>query len=195
MSWYHYCLSWIAVWLQPMREFNKLPSVRPSTIAVGLPLIVCASMLAGSVLADESSRTRAFLNGIVGAWNGQAVTTPSGPRPYDMTFTRQSNNSVTATANPGNSQHHWTFSISKGQLHLSFLSTFRGNRTPRRFLPATFEEQGSVFRTKRPDRLTVRIRLTNECLDINVFRHARLHVAIRSVRGRKVGLCVVSQSP
>ena len=178
-----------------MREFKNLPSVRPSTIAVGLPLIVCASMLAGSVLADEKPRTRAFLNGIVGAWKGRAVTTPSGPRPYDMTFTRQSNTSVTATANPGNSQHHWTFSISKGQLHLSFLSTFRGNRTPRRFLPAIFEKQESVFRTKRPDHLTVRIRLTSECLNINVFRHARLHVAIKLVRGRKVGPCVILQPP
>ncbi len=178
MSALRFCMA------EAMDSSGKSLSVKSFATAAGLLAVSHSASLVGRALADEKPRAAKFLGGIVGAWNGRAVTTPSGSRPYDMTFTEQTGVGVTATANPGNSRHRWTFYVADGQLHLTFLSTFRGNRTPRRFSPATFEEQEVVFRTKRSDRLTVRIRLTENRLDVNVFRHSRLHVAIELTRGQ-----------
>lgn len=124
----------------------------------------------------------AFLNRLVGAWTGKAETTPTGPRPYNMTFKRLADGRVAAAAHPGRAIHRWWFGASQSRLHLTFLTTFQGNRVPQRFRPAVFAGEEAVFNTDRADRLTVRVLLRRDSLSINVYRRDRLHVAIRLLR-------------
>ena len=132
----------------------------------------------------EDPRVMAFLDRLVGPWTGRAETTPAGPRPYDMTFVRAADGHITATAEPGNSTHHWTFLAADGGLQLVFLTTFAGNRDPQRFLPAMFAGEEARFATTRADGLEVRVRPISERLQIDVLRRGRLHVAIQLVKGK-----------
>jgi hypothetical protein len=149
-------------------------------------LVVLLAAAAAWPLSAQGADARvvAFLDRPAGPWVGRAETTPSGPRPYDMTFVRRADGGLEAAASPGASTHHWTFLAAAGGLELTFLSTFAGNREPQRFAPATFAgEEARFTTTKRPDRLEVRVRPGRERLEIDVLRHGRLHVGIRLQRG------------
>jgi hypothetical protein len=141
-----------------------------------------AAITCGDRARAEDPRATAFLDRLVGPWTGRAETTPAGPRPYDMTFVRTPDSCIKATAEPGNSTHHWTFLAADGRLQLVFLTTFAGNRDPQHFFPATFVGEEARFATERTDGLEVRVRPTAERLEIDVLRRGRLHVAIRLVK-------------
>ena len=153
-----------------------------AAIAILITLLATTTSSDGAHAGDP--HVTAFLKGLIGSWTGRAETTPVGPRPYDMTFKRLADGRTAATANPGRSVHHWWFSATNGRLHLTFLTTFQGNRDPQQFLPATFKTDEAVFATNRTDRLMVRVLLRHERLQIDVLRHGRLHIAIRLVKER-----------
>lgn len=127
----------------------------------------------------DAGRIDAFLAQLEGSWQGQAVITPMGPRPYDITFQRNAQGHLEGAANPGAALHYWTFYREDQVLKLRFLSTFGGNREPI-FLTATPEANGAwLFRALRPDFLTVRVSAEPQAVIIQVFHHDRLHVEIR----------------
>jgi hypothetical protein len=138
-----------------------------------IPTGLCAQALA-------PARSEAFLASLAGAWQGQAIMTPVGPRPYDINFQRNTQGHLEGEANPGAAIHYWTFYQENGHLTLRFLSTFAGNRQPL-FLQATGEAAAGVirFRARQPDFLAVHVRPATNAATIRVFLHGQLHVDIR----------------
>ena len=157
-------------------------SYRLATVAVLTAVLVTVAPYDSAPAGDANAT--GWLDGLIGSWAGRADTTPVGPRPYDMTFKRLADGRIAAMANPGRAIHHWWFSQARGRLHLTFLTTFQGNREPQPFLPATFESGKAIFTTRRADRLSVHVLLRHRRLAIDVLRHGRLHVAIRLNRTR-----------
>ena len=153
----------------------------------GLILMLATLALAGlapgaDAGAPDSRRINAFLAGIDGQWQGQAVITPIGPRPYDIDFARNAAGEVEGAAYPGDAIHIWTFYRQGERLRLRFLSTFRGNRQPI-FLTASGEVGGTlIFHALQPDFLEIRIEAEPQALAIRVLHHQRLHVEIRLQR-------------
>jgi hypothetical protein len=152
--------------------------------AAGLLLLTAALHAAGIApaagerpLAD--AEIASFLDRIQGAWQGQAVLAPIGPRPYDISFARNAAGEIEGAAEPGGATHTWTFHRDGEGLKLRFLTTFRGNREPM-LLTARGEWDGTlVFRALRPEFLSVRMRVETQILVIRVFHGDRLHVEIR----------------
>jgi hypothetical protein len=146
------------------------------TLAV---LLVRCLALAAEVEPLDASRIDAFLAELEGKWQGQAVITPIGPRPYDIAFRRNGQGHLEGAAEPGGAVHHWAFYREGQSLKLRFLSTFRGNRQPI-FLTATARAGGAwIFRATKPDFLEVRVRPESQAVTIQVLHHDRLHVEIR----------------
>ena len=144
------------------------------------PLLIGHAETISSAKAYNLNQAQAFLKRLSGRWTGQAITTPLGRRPYDMTFATASGGQVAAIAYPRvNTEHHWRFRIAEGRLRLVFLTTFGGNKAPQEFLPAAFVDETAEFRTERADRLTVKVRIKEKRLEIDVFRHGGIHVSIR----------------
>jgi hypothetical protein len=120
-----------------------------------------------------------FLARIEGAWQGQALITPIGPRPYDITFARNAAGEFEGAAEPGDATHIWAFHRNGETLELRFLSTFRGNRQPILMTAADEVDGAVIFSAVRPAFLQVRIRAESQTLMIRVFHGDRLHVEIR----------------
>ncbi len=119
-----------------------------------------------------------FLTTLEGTWDGAAVVTPVGPRPYDITFQRTPSGEVTGAAYPGAATHYWTF-FRRGQtLGLRFLSTFRGNRQPIQLEAKRLEDESIVFRADHPDYLEVHIERGSPTIFVRVFLRHRPHVEI-----------------
>jgi hypothetical protein len=129
--------------------------------------------------APRSERIDGFLASLAGQWTGTATTTPLGPLPYDLAFSRCTDNSVHGTANPGAAIHAWTFYRQGAHLRLRFLSTFRGNRDPILLTAESETDEGAmVFRAERPEFLRVLVKVGEANATIQVLHHDRLHVEI-----------------
>ena len=153
--------------------------------AVAGLLLLLAALNAASMApaADErlldASDVSAFLDRIQGAWQGEAIVTPIGPRPYDISFAPNAAGEIEGTAEPGGATHTWSFHRDGEGLKLRFLTTFRGNRDPV-LLAARSERDGEViFQALRPEFLSVRIRAEAQTVVMRVFHGDRLHVEIR----------------
>jgi hypothetical protein len=135
-------------------------------------------------IEEVGAHARKFLIGLAGAWQGQAVITPIGPRPYDITF-EFADTCVTGQADPGAARHRWTFCPTADGLRLRFLSTFRGNRQPR-LLHAVPEREGAVvFDAPNPRELQVSVESSPNRITVRVMRQYRLHVQIEWSRPPK----------
>jgi hypothetical protein len=124
----------------------------------------------------------AFLDALIGNWDGQAVQTPRGPLPYDIDFTCDAHSAVNGTANPDAALHHWRFLVEGGKLRLRFLTTFGGNTTPIWLNAETVSPNAARFRADHPPYLHVEITNTGENANIEVFLRDKPHVHIRLAR-------------
>ena len=145
--------------------------MKPFHLGILLTLLISTDLYA-QALAPE--RSKAFLASLEGAWQGQAIVTPIGPRPDDITFQRNAQGHLEGNANPGAAIHDWIFYRENGQLKLRFLSTFAGNRQPR-FLVATGEAAAGAirFRARQPDFLAVHVRPATNAATVQVFLHGQ----------------------
>jgi hypothetical protein len=129
-----------------------------------------------------SAQIKNFLAALEGSWDGEAVITPVGPRPYDITFKRSAPRRVEGAAHPGASIHYWVFYEADQSLKLRFLSTFAGNRQPT-FLQAINEADGTVvFRASDPHFLEVRVTVKTHTATIHIILRGEHHVEIQLER-------------
>jgi hypothetical protein len=146
-------------------------------------MAVLAAIAAGAPAADGDGlapgRAEAFLSDLVGEWRGEAVTTPIGARPYDISFVRTVTGEIEGSARPGGAVHRWTFGRDRDRVRLRFLTTFGGNREPLLLTASEASEQGLVFRAQRPAFLSVRFEVSAESARIRVYHGEGLHVEIR----------------
>jgi hypothetical protein len=154
--------------------------------------ILMVVILTGTMAVDLGAKERTypgrekfaiFLSAIEGSWKGKAVTTPVGPRPYDITFQRAGAYKLEGQAEPGDvSTHYWTFFLDEQLPALRFLSTFAGNRQPV-FLEATNERKGEwKFNTQDPDYLEVHVKPRHDDLTIRIYLRREFHVEIKLIR-------------
>jgi hypothetical protein len=147
-----------------------------------IALLVTPILPAAAEEPLDAASAAAFLERIGGAWQGQAVITPIGPRPYDIRFAHNDAGEIEGAAEPGGATHTWTFRQRDSGLTLRFLSTFRGNRQPILLTASGMSDGAVIFHALRPDFLQVRIRADAQTLVMRVFHGDRLHVEIRLQR-------------
>ncbi len=143
---------------------------------IGLPLGHANEPVAERTLDVEE--IEGFLTNITGAWRGNAVLTPVGPLPYDITFTRMGDNGVEGAADPGAAIHYWRFVKQEDGVKLRFLSTFRGNTEPIYLLARSRLGKAVVFRALDPSYLEVHVSLAARDSFIRVLLRDELHVEI-----------------
>lgn len=165
---------------------RKVPRPRFVRVWLAVPMwVIVLGCIGIAVAAAEHlspQAAEAFLQALVGDWNGEAVRTPRGPLPYDIAFTQGPNDDVAGVANPGAALHYWTFFLEDGRLRLRFLTTFRGNTEPT-WLTAERGTEGTVqFRAERPPYLTVQVTPKREAVEINVMLRGEAHVDIRLMK-------------
>jgi len=147
---------------------------RTALTALLLGSLDAASSTEGGLTPDGVQQ---FLTGLDGSWQGRAVVTPVGPRPYDIVF-ESAGECVAGHADPGAALHYWTFCPVADGLRLRFLSTFRGNQQPR-LLDATRALGGTVvFSAPDPDELQVHVDRQADRITVRIVRRQRLHVRI-----------------
>jgi hypothetical protein len=155
------------------------PEERRLNLARALMPVAVLCFITGSTLAAEQTLEAAFLDSLIGVWEGRAVQTPIGPAPYDIAFARTDDGAVAGVADPGAALHHWRFVIVDGHLRLRFLSTFRGNERPI-WLYAESLAPGAVrFRGRVLDHLAVGVEPGATELKLDIFLHGKPHVSIR----------------
>ncbi len=71
--------------------------------------------------ALDAADVSAFLGRIQGAWQGEAIITPIGPRPYDISFAPNAAGEIEGAAEPGGAIHTWAFHRDGEDLKLRFL--------------------------------------------------------------------------
>lgn len=131
---------------------------------------------------EADSNIKAFFDVLGGSWQGEAVTTPVGPRPYDISFERREAFWIYGQALPGAAVHHWGFYCENGKLWLRFLSTFRGNLEPT-LLEATAITASEIrFKAKHPDFLKVNVRPEQTHSVFEILHHDKRHVLIELSR-------------
>jgi len=133
---------------------------------------------------EENSSVRTFFGLLSGDWQGQAVTTPVGPGPYDISFERREPFWIYGQAEPGASVHHWGFYCEDGKLWLRFLSTFRGNTNPVLLEATAIAADEIRFRANNPDFLEVTVRPGRDHSQFEVLHHGKRHVLIELERAR-----------
>lgn len=146
-----------------------------------LLLLPITSVSAGPV-CEQDNRVLRFFDQLDGAWQGEAVTTPVGPRPYAINFDRRETFWIYGQADPGAAIHHWGFYCDEGQLWLRFLSTFRGNRTPTMLKAKNISDAEIHFKAIDPAFLEVKIRAGNKQGQFEVLHHGKRHVLIELKR-------------
>ncbi|MDH3695387.1 MAG: hypothetical protein OER96_12545 [Gammaproteobacteria bacterium] len=150
-------------------------------LAFWFAVTFCGNALAHGTFV--STRPAVFIAAIEGQWVGRAEVTPIGPRPYNITFRRTSQGRVEGSTNPGRSAtHYWAFYEENGDLRISFLTTFAGNRDPIFLDAKDWDDNGVLFRAKEPRLLSVRVLSTPDRLLIDVYHWDRPHVSIRLKR-------------
>jgi hypothetical protein len=146
-----------------------------------LSVLFAVSEPAGADCLNDDD-TAAFFNQLTGAWHGEAVTTPVGPRPYNITFERREADWIYGQADPGAALHHWGFYCENGDLWLRFLSTFRGNRDPILLKATTISADETHFKANDPAFLDVRIRPESKHSEFEVLHYGERHVLIKLKR-------------
>ena len=119
-----------------------------------------------------------FFDRLAGDWQGEAVVTPVGPRPYDIRFERLEPFWIYGQANPGAAIHPWGFYCEDDELRLRFLSTFRGNRDPLLLEAVRITDAEVQFKAQAPAFLEVAVRPGNSRSVIEVLHHGERHVLI-----------------
>ena len=154
--------------------------------------VICVLLLSsGSAYAADAaeSRARNLIDRLVavlpGGWDGRAVETPVGPVDYAISFHQCDGELIAGVAELGVSDHYWQFRRSGGELGLTFLSTFRGNRQPTRLVVSDMEDNTVRFHAPELALLTLAVSLTEQGLSIRVFHHHEPHVHIRLTRSEK----------
>ena len=121
-----------------------------------------------------------FIQSVQGNWKGCAVSTPIGPRPYDIHFIKKTSGHIEGVADPGQaSDHYWSYQLEEGVLWLKFLSTFRGNEDPTWLSAIERRNNTIVFRSKRVRKLKVEVTLLDNKQNIDIFLNEKPHVSIR----------------
>ncbi len=146
-------------------------------------LVLLWSTMSVAVPSDcgDDINVQTFFDRMIGEWKGEAVSSPVGPRPYDIAFKRLESKRIYGTADPGAAIHHWGFYCDKGKLWLRFLSTFSGNRDPI-LLEATAINVSEIhFKAKLPTFLEVKIRSGQTQSFIEVLHYNQRHVLIELV--------------
>lgn len=154
-------------------------AVRVATIVLALAIPLPRASAGDAAFAGGNG---AFLQALLGAWEGEAVETPIGPHPYDITFTRNDDGAVSGVADTGPSAHHWHFDERDGELHLRFLTTFRGNATPNHFRVEAQSAGRVSFRAAEPAYLRVDVAPRGHAVHIQVYLHEAPHVRIELTR-------------
>jgi hypothetical protein len=157
----------------------KLRSMNRRRVPETAVLAIVTCLVAISSFAEDRSPGAAFLDKLLGSWNGRAVLTPVGALPYDLDFARTEGGAVAGTADPGAALHHWRFFMVNGQLRLRFLSTFRGNTRPTWLYAEQASPAGAFFRGRDLAHLTVKIKWEANQLRIDIFLQDSPHVSIR----------------
>ena len=153
------------------------------TVRIRLCLFAALTTLTSVCAATEfrlsEERIGAILGILPGYWYGEAIETPVGRMDYDMLFHSCSEGTIAGVANTGASLHYWQFSHRDENLHIRFLSTFAGNRTPVQLIPSLPEGARLNFFAPQQEILTLGITAMQNQIDIRVFHHGKPHVYIR----------------
>ena len=145
-----------------------------------LCFIYIASGFNQSSAQPQSQPYADFIQSVYGNWKGCAVTTPIGPRPYDIHFIKKTSGHIEGVADPGEaSDHYWSYQLEEGVLWLKFLSTFRGNEDPTWLSAVERRNNTIVFRSKRVRKLKVEVKLLDNKQNIEIFLYEKPHVSIR----------------
>lgn len=149
-----------------------------------LSIILCLLWVTGCGYSMEATRRYAdVFHALEGNWKGCAVTTPVGPRPYDIHLQPDGKGVLSGTADTGPvSDHHWSYRMVEDSLHLQFLSTFRGNDIPIRLSATALNVSTVTFRSEKLRKLKVEVTVLENRQDIEVYLHEQPHVSIRLVR-------------
>lgn len=139
----------------------------------------CLALALGCAAAQAAPAS--LVGALEGDWCGEAVRTPVGPLPYDMSFERRPDGAVAGVANPGAALHHWTFSELKDGPRLRFLTTFGGNDEPMH-LVGSAQEDGYRFASAAVPGLALTVSPVGDALDIRVRLDGQPHVAIHLER-------------
>lgn len=144
-------------------------------------LCVCCLLVNTSCRSDSSKISYAdFIKNIQANWKGCAISTPVGPRPYDIHFVKAASGHVNGMADPGPvSNHHWSYQLEGDVLWLRFLSTFRGNDQPIWLSAIDQDKNTIIFRSKRVRKLRVEVSLIGKEHKIEIYLHEKPHVSIR----------------
>jgi hypothetical protein len=149
---------------------------------ISLVLILQVASFSAWSDCDEDSDVQTFFDRLSGAWQGEAVTTPVGPLPYDISFKRREPFWIYGQAMPGAAVHHWGFYCEHGELWLRFLTTFRGNRDPILLQAISITDTQTLFKAKTPAFLQVKIRPGQTHSSFEVMHHGERHVLIELKR-------------
>ena len=125
---------------------------------------------------------RLLFDRLSGDWQGEAVHTPVGPRPYDISFERREPFWIYGQANPGAAIHHWGYYCEDDELRLRFLSTFRGNRDPVFLRAISITDAEIHFKAQTPAFLEVKVRPGYARSVFEVLHHGERHVLIELQR-------------
>lgn len=147
-------------------------------------LTVLCALVSATTWADcqQVPGVALFFERLTGDWRGEAVITPVGPRPYDISFERREPFWMYGQADPGAAIHHWGFYCEDTELRLRFLSTFRGNRDPVLLEAVRITDAGAHFKAQTPAFLEVAVHPGSSRSVIEVLHHGERHVLIELAR-------------
>ncbi|MDE1463970.1 hypothetical protein [Spartinivicinus poritis] len=146
---------------------------------IGVKLSYCLLFWPGAGYADELMPNKGFVSALVGDWRGEALQTPIGQRPYNISFHWVSTQCISGVANNGVSRHTWTFCQNdKNQLVLTFLSDFAGNNTPIHFKVIKTNSEQLTFKANSHPFMEVTVSRYGDVRWINVVHYGKLHVRI-----------------
>ncbi|MEW8507424.1 MAG: hypothetical protein AB2598_12010 [Candidatus Thiodiazotropha sp.] len=150
----------------------------------GPVLILIAALIPTTTWAicQQSAEIRLFFDRLNGAWQGKAMTTPIGPRPYDINFIQRGPFRIYGQANPGAAIHHWDFYCDNERFKLRFLSTFAGNREPLLLEAVRISGTRIDFKAKDPDFLELIVRMGEDHSVFEVLHAGERHVLIELQR-------------
>ncbi|PVV13859.1 MAG: hypothetical protein B6D82_07145 [gamma proteobacterium symbiont of Ctena orbiculata] len=148
-----------------------------------LPILIATLIPATTwALCQQSPEARLFFDRLSGDWQGEAVTTPVGPLPYDISFRHRGPFWIYGEADPGAAIHHWDFYCEDEELLLRFLSTFGGNRDPLLLEPIRITDSEIHFKAQDPDFLEVKVRFGARHSAFEILHYGERHVLIELER-------------
>ncbi len=157
---------------------DTAPGIYPMMRLVTPALVLLIIPFSAQPECEQDSNVQTMFEQLTGDWHGEAVTTPVGPRPYDINFERRDSFWIYGQADPGAAVHHWGFYCEDGRLWLRFLSTFQGNREPILLEAESISDAELRFRAEHPAFLEVIVRPGNNHSQFEVLHHGKRHVLI-----------------